>query len=164
MKSNYLLTTTVVFASLIQAAVAAPAVITGFVADLGGIPHESPDITIQVRTFPGGRLITSAKADKNSGYFQIPIDPEKVPDNNTRISVSAAGTAVLNGRRTSVRTDGSLNGLAGEIRSRFSDDIGVRELPVQQFIILIVPKAQEQQVSVKCTCKRSFRIRHRFRR
>lgn len=149
--------TTLVF--LQASAMAVPVTVSGYVADLTGIPHERPDITVRVRSARSGREIASGKADAN-GFFSIPIDPARVPDEDVRLSLSADGTATIGGRVTAVRTNGTLFGLAGEIDSKFSTRIPDSTDRVTQFIVLIVPKAQVKCVSYST----SRRCRLRFRR
>jgi hypothetical protein len=143
MKLRYCVLAVCLLAGLCDRASANPVILKGFVADLGGVPHTAPEITVEVRTFPGGAFVTSKPVETIDGSFTIEIPADRIPNEDTRISVRASGFAVLNGRRTAVRTDSDLIGLSGEILAKFSNEIGGGKVPITQFIILVVPKAKE---------------------
>ena len=140
-----------------QASVASavPVSITGYVADLTGVPHQRPDITIRIRSVASGREIAVGKAN-NDGFFSIQVDPARVPNADVRLSITADGTALINGVLTAVRTDGTVFSLAGEVDAAFRGRITTPQ--VTQFIMLVVPKATTCVPSRRC---RSVRFRRR---
>ncbi len=139
-----------------------PVTISGFVTDLTGIPHDRPNITIRVRSVRANREIASATSNAN-GFFSIAIDPKLVPVPDVTLSITADGTAFINGVQTRVRTAGTLFGLGGVIDSKFATRIPNSTERVTQFIMLVVPKEDD---CIVCTTQSCY-CRHgcfRFRR
>lgn len=120
---------------------AVPVTIQGFVADLTGIPHDRPNIIISVRAVGSNQVIARVRANPESGAFTIPINPDAIPDADVRLSISASGTAFLNGQQAAVATNGNLFGLAGEIAAGLAERIPGTQSGISQFIVLVVPKA-----------------------
>ena len=147
------------FGSLQSRANAVPVTISGYVADLTGVPHDRPNITVRIRSVASGEEIASGRANAE-GFFSIPIDPAAVPDEDVTLAITADGTAFIGGVETAVRTNGVLLGLAGEIDSQFATRIPESTNRVNQFIVLAVPKVKPKCV-VYSKCRRCF---FRFRR
>ena len=121
--------------------------INGYVATLTGNPHKQPDITIEVRAIQSNTVIASAKANLD-GSFSISVDPNRVPANNTTLSITASGTALLNGERVAVSTNGSLFGLAGKTAAKLEPNSPDDSSQIKYFFVLVVP--QSATPAMKC--------------
>lgn len=133
-----------------------PVTLKGYVAKLTGEPHEQPDITVRVRSVKKNQEIAARTVDKD-GYFEIPIDPNDLPPEDVRLSITAAGTAYIDGVLTPVRTDGTVYSLAGIVVAKTKPGEAVTE-----FIVLVVPKAEECVIcGVASNCRRHLLFRSR---
>lgn len=145
-------------------AAAVPVTIRGFVADLTGIPHDRPNITVEVRSVGSNQVIRSQPVNPETGEFNIEIDPADVPDTDVRLTIRAFGTAFINGQEVAVATDANLFGLAGEIAAGLASRMPDSEQQVTQFIILVVPKAKPPAKCCTSNCRSHRRLCCRARR
>lgn len=144
-------------------AFAIPVTIRGFVANLTGVPHIRPEITVTLRIVDSGnelspqeRTLTTSANENGEFVFEIPED--RIPEGDSRVALSASGFASINGIRDAVRTDQELFGLAGQIGPDFGSRMPDAKR-VSQFIVLVVPKAK--QICRSYNCKAWSRCRMR---